>query len=138
MNGCELLPLFPLRNNDSLFGSKTFAQRRRSLPILRRPVWLRTLRRMRRLFCPENDRRAFLRILFRANIRRILRRLMDNFTEYEIRMTVRAQSTLNREKLNQLLVVALWDDQDDSMTPDGASSELRVIEYQRITIEEAV
>lgn len=63
---------------------------------------------------------------------------MDDSKEYEIRITVRAQSTLNREKLKQLLVVALWDEQDDSMTPDGASSELRVIEYQRITIEEAV
>lgn len=63
---------------------------------------------------------------------------MDDSTEYEIRITVRAHSTLGREKLKQLLVVALWNEQGDSMIPDGASDELQVIEYQRITIEEAV
>lgn len=60
---------------------------------------------------------------------------MDDSTEYEIRMTVRAKSTLGKEKLKQLLVVALLD--NETMIPDGGGDELEVIEYDEIIVEEA-
>jgi hypothetical protein len=56
--------------------------------------------------------------------------------EYEIRITVRAKSTLDKERLKQLLVIALLDDL--TMIPDGATDELEVIEYDDITVEEAL
>lgn len=59
---------------------------------------------------------------------------MDDSTEYEIRMTVRARSTLDHERLKGMLVIALLD--NETMIPDGVSDELEVIEYDRITVEE--
>lgn len=57
-------------------------------------------------------------------------------TEYEIRITAQVKSTLPKDKLKQSLVVALWDESTDSMTPDGAGDELEVIEYRLVSVEE--
>ena len=57
--------------------------------------------------------------------------------EYEIRITAQVKSTLSKDKLKQLLVVALWDESTDSITPDGASDELEIIEYTETIVEDA-
>lgn len=59
---------------------------------------------------------------------------MSDSTEYEIRITVRARSTLDKERLRGMLVIGLLD--NETMIPDGATGELEVIEYDRITVEE--
>jgi len=80
-----------------------------------------------------------LRNLFYADFRRILRRQMDKPKEYEIRMTIRAQSTLDENALQRVLVIALWEGMDESvLIPDGATDQLRVIEYVETIVEEAV
>jgi hypothetical protein len=56
--------------------------------------------------------------------------------EYEITIKVLVNSTLDKQQLKNLLVVALWDEADHSFTPDGSTDELEVIDYQEITVEE--
>ena len=57
---------------------------------------------------------------------------MDS-TEYEVAMKVRLFSTLDKQKLKNLLVVALWEETD--LTLDGDGDELEVIEYEEITVK---
>lgn len=63
---------------------------------------------------------------------------MDDSKEYEIRITVRAESTLAESELRRALVIALWEGMDESVViPDGATDRLRVIEYLGTSVEEA-
>lgn len=56
--------------------------------------------------------------------------------EYEVLMKIRLFSTLDRQKLKNLLVVALWEENDLTLDNDG--DELEVIEYEEITVEEVL
>lgn len=58
---------------------------------------------------------------------------MDD-VEYEVSMKIRLRSALDRQRLKNLLVIALWD--EENLTPDGVSDELEVIEYDEIIVEE--
>lgn len=61
---------------------------------------------------------------------------MDDSTEYAVAMKIRLFSTLDKQKLKNLLVVALWEDTD--LTLDNDTAELEVIEYEEITVEEVL
>lgn len=63
---------------------------------------------------------------------------MNDSKEYEIRITVRAQSTLNANELQRALIIALWEGMDESvLIPDGEGDRLRVIEYVETIVEAA-
>ena len=63
MNGCQFIPLLPLRKNDSLQRSNTFAAGRWSLLELRFHARLRAVRGMSILLRTERCKGAFLRNL---------------------------------------------------------------------------
>ena len=61
---------------------------------------------------------------------------MDETKEYAVLMKIRLFSTLDRQKLKDLLVIALWEEND--LTLDNDTDQLEVIEYEEITIEEVL
>lgn len=56
--------------------------------------------------------------------------------EYEVSMKIRLFSTLDKQKLKNLLVIALWEETD--LTLDGDTDDLEVIEYEQIVVKEIV
>ena len=60
---------------------------------------------------------------------------MDS-TEFDVSIKVRLFSTLDKQKLKNLLVIALWEETD--ITLDGDTDDLVVIAYEEITVEEVV
>jgi hypothetical protein len=53
---------------------------------------------------------------------------------YFIELSAHIESTLTAEQLKRLLVVALFDE-NEGMTPDNTTNELRVIDYLMMNVE---
>lgn len=61
----------------------------------------------------------------------------DESTEYVINLRVEIRSTLTKDEIRQMLVVALWEE-DRDLIPDGSTDELEVVEYLEISVQEIV
>jgi hypothetical protein len=56
--------------------------------------------------------------------------------KYSVQMEVEFESDLTVKELNDKLVLALYNGDADSLTPDNCSDNLRITEYNEMTIQE--
>ena len=61
----------------------------------------------------------------------------DESTEYVINLRVEIRSTLTKDEIKRMLIVALWEE-DRDLIPDGSTDELEVVEYLEISVQEIV
>lgn len=58
--------------------------------------------------------------------------------KYQAVLVVDIESTLDVEKLNDQMIIALWDSEKDITTKDGDSPKLVVLDYRFTEVKETI